>query len=217
MIKAVIFDMDGVLIDTERLAMNAWRSAAAELGLHLQEDWLRATVGSTNEDARKLFQKVLPANVEARFFATYTAHCERLYQEELTVKSGAQYAIQTLRDMGMTVALATSTRREKAIWRLRHVGLWDTITHATFGDEVPVRKPDPAIYTLAVQRVGLPAEQCLAVEDSYWGVLAARAAGMRVLYVPDLPQRDITPADYDELAQSLHELPGIVSRINAGG
>jgi HAD superfamily hydrolase (TIGR01509 family) len=133
------------------------------------------------------------------------------------VKRGARELLERLRLACVPMVLATSTPRGGAKYRLEKVGLWHYFCGAACGDEVAQGKPFPDIFQLAAQRCGLPAEQCIAVEDSPAGVRAAKRAGMAVALVPDMAAPDgVTRVLADVVAADLNEASDwIMEQLNA--
>lgn len=183
---AVIFDMDGTLVDTERVSQTAWRRAAADLGLDVPERIWNAFVGCSIPNARKMIDEEFgDPELTERLFAHQRDLFFQIEDEELEPCTGALEALRQLHDAGMTVALATSTHREHALPLMERFGMAPYFTTMTFGDEISRAKPEPDIYLEAARRLGLPPERCAAVEDSINGVRAAHAAGMATYMVPE--------------------------------
>lgn len=210
--QAVIFDMDGTLVDTERVSQTAWRRAAADLGLDIPERIWNAYVGCSLPDAVAIMNEELgdPALTERLF-----AHQRDLFFEirdaELTPCDGALEAFGALADAGMTMALATTTIREHALPLMDRFGMTPYFSAMTFGDEIEHLKPAPDIYLEAARRLGLDPAACAAVEDSVNGVRAALAAGMTTYMVPEWaqPTPDLA-AECAGVLGSLRELPAAV-------
>lgn len=188
--RAAIFDMDGLLVDSERVTLRAWIDAARALNCVLAEaDYLqvvgRASPESDNLLAamlggRAMFDKVL-REVVARL-ADHGA--EPLFP----IKPGVAAMLQALCDAGVPCAVASSSRRDEIEHRLARVGVLQYFRVWAGGNEVDRGKPDPALYRLAAARLGVEPAACLAFEDSENGALAAHAAGVAVVIVPDLKQ-----------------------------
>jgi HAD superfamily hydrolase (TIGR01509 family) len=191
-LKAAIFDMDGLLLDTERPAVNAWAQATAEMGLSLPEAVVIGTIGRDWEATKRIILETLGDG------APYDALIERvqaIYHRFLTdgvvpVKPGAVEILRMMRDIGLTAGLATSTVRKSMEWKMRSAGLLYYFSASACGDEVSQSKPQPDIYLLAAKCIGVEPEYCVALEDSPAGIMAAKAAGMTTVMVPDLVQPD---------------------------
>lgn len=193
--KAALFDMDGLLLDSERLVRDAWLEVASNFSIPLEESTYLGWVGRREKDVRadyeQLFAKHQPfdkitAQVRARVDA-------RQATEGFKVKPGAESLLGRLHEQGIPCAVASSTRQPEVHRRLSSVGLDSYFRSLTGGDEVSRGKPDPDLFLLAAQRIRVPPTDCVVFEDSEYGAMAAIAAGMAVVVVPDLkqPSREI--------------------------
>jgi HAD superfamily hydrolase (TIGR01509 family) len=187
---AVIFDMDGLMIDSERVSVACWTQAAHELALPLADDfWLRF-VGLGDRDCERL----LLQHIDARQVAALFARCHDLYeartQEGLPLRPGILDLLQLLHDHGIARAVATSTRQPRASRKLAAAGLLPFFEVVVTSSDVAHPKPAPDIYLLAAQKLGKDPARCLALEDSPAGIRAAVGAGMTAIQVPDLVHPD---------------------------
>jgi HAD superfamily hydrolase (TIGR01509 family) len=188
MLSAVIFDMDGLLLDTERLAKRAWMSAAAEHQLELTESIYHGMIGMGGDEGRRYLRghsldDQLVAEVERSAWANYARYLE---QEGVPCKQGLFEVLDFLDSRQMRRAVATSTRTELAERKLARVGVLDRFDAVVGGDQVRNGKPAPDIYLRAAERLERGPDECIVLEDSRNGVRAASAAGMTVILVPDL-------------------------------
>jgi HAD superfamily hydrolase (TIGR01509 family) len=196
---AVIFDMDGLLLDTEPLAARAWNEAAAALGVEFDDALALAMIGRNFADCAAIVRARYGAGYPVgalldRWHATYDTIVTR---EGVRVKPGAVELIDWLERNAISRAVATSTRRERARTKLVDAGLLARFGDVVGGDEVARGKPEPDIYVEAARRLGVHADECIALEDSVPGVRAALAARMTAIMVPDLhgPPGDSTALD----------------------
>lgn len=185
--QGVIFDMDGLLLDTERLYQESWTVVAGEMGLTPDPAFPAAVSGSSGEIMRDLIHRYYPT---ADPFAMQDACIRRvnflLDRDGPPVKPGARSLLAYLRQAGMKTALASSTGRARILSNLRQAGLDDFFDAVVSGQEVRLGKPEPDIFLLAAERIGCPPEACFVLEDSVNGVRAGMAAGCVTVMVPDL-------------------------------
>lgn len=194
--KAVLFDMDGVIFDSERAVRGVWLEIADELGLRDIGAVFVRCVGVTKQRTREILSEAYPGldfddfdgRVRARFRARYGGG-------RLPVKPGTREILSALRKAGYPLALASSTRTETVRLELEEAGLLGCFDAVVGGDMVQRSKPDPEIFLTAASRLGVSAGDCWVIEDSYNGVRAARAGGMRPIMVPDLLPPDAEMAE----------------------
>ncbi|PTR27566.1 HAD superfamily hydrolase (TIGR01509 family) [Rhodococcus sp. OK519] len=188
-LRAVLWDMDGTLLESE----NLWDIGVRELSLHLggpmSEETRLATIGASSLNAlTTVFASLgLDPHPEALADAKkwlYTRMGE-LFAAGLPWRPGAQQALHTVRSAGLGSALVTNTDRELCEFALDTLGR-EHFDHSVCGDEVPEGKPDPAPYLRAAELLGVEPGECLAVEDSPTGAAAADAAGCTVLVIPSI-------------------------------
>jgi HAD superfamily hydrolase (TIGR01509 family) len=208
--RAVIFDMDGLLLDSEPLYRVTWQTAAADLGFPIDDVLYERFVGRGNMEAEQIlrdhFGDALPLD---EFHTRWT----RDFDEHLATiarKPGAMELLDLLERRGIPKALATSSRRVLA---LRCLGdLASRFAVLAFGDEVAHSKPAPDLFLLAAQRLGINPADCLVLEDSEAGVRAARAAGMNVIMVPDfVPPSPEVVSMATSVCETLHEVVASLS------
>ncbi|MGO4222352.1 HAD family hydrolase [Lysobacter sp. TAF61] len=187
---AVLFDMDGLMIESERALLQCWRETADELGLAFEDSLWLSFVGLSDRACHELLrQYVDEAQLQALLQgckARYDAHVEA----GLPLKPGLIELLQLLAQRGVPRAVVTSTRRERAMQKLELCGLLPHFVTVVTGSDVVHSKPAPDIYLLAAQRLGVTPEHCVVLEDSVPGVRAALAAGMTPIQVPDLVMPD---------------------------
>jgi beta-phosphoglucomutase-like phosphatase (HAD superfamily) len=192
---AAIFDMDGLLLDSERVVMQAWLESAEEEGLVLSQSDFLFVVGCGAEESYVTLTKLLGGHgrfqlVLDRARAKLSAHSGVVFP----LKPGALQLLALLRQRGVPCAVASSSYVDEVRRRLANVGVLGFFQAVAGGDEVPRSKPDPAVYLLAADRLGVPPVRCLAFEDSVHGAKAAHEAGLRVVMVPDLKACDFGSA-----------------------
>lgn len=194
-IKGIIFDMDGVILDTETICFRTWEIAGAEFGIADMSHAQLACLGTNKTDTLAILKKLYGEDFEAQQFLDRTS--ELFHQIEKTdgiplmphVKETLSYLHGKY-----TLALATSTRKSTAARQLQEAGVDTYFSSFTFGDMVTHSKPEPEIYLMACRSIGLQPEECAAVEDSPNGIKSAYAAGMQCIMVPDkiTPTKEIS-------------------------
>jgi beta-phosphoglucomutase-like phosphatase (HAD superfamily) len=192
---AAIFDMDGLLLDSERVIMQAWMEAAQEQGLMLSRADFLQVVGYGTRESHARLSTLLGGEASFRLVldrarAKLGAHSGVVFP----LKPGALTLLQQLRARGVPCAVASSTNVHEVRRRLAQVGVLALFQAIAGGDEVARSKPDPAVYLLAAERLGVAPECCLGFEDSDHGARAAHAAGLAVVMVPDLKSHDFAAA-----------------------
>ncbi len=190
---AVIFDLDGVLLDSERpgLVLLAERLEAAGVAFEAAE--LQAVCGRPRDYLHGFVtERLTPLGLDADdFVLDYDVRKNELIARgAIRPFPGALALLDGLRRAGRRLALATSTERPRAVVRLAGTGLLEAFDVTVTGDEVVRGKPHPDIFLLAAERVGAGRDRCWVVEDSQAGVDAARAAGMRVLAIAGTFERE---------------------------
>ncbi|NIK61121.1 HAD-IA family hydrolase [Kribbella shirazensis] len=185
-VRAIVFDFDGLLMDTETTLVESWQAEWAHHGLELDLDdfWPGHGGDITEERYAVLAAAVGDGFDRSQSHARRLAHRERLHAE-LDFRPGILDWITTARELGLQVAIASSSPRTWVAGHLERVDAVHLFDHVVTGDEVSAHKPDPAIYDLALQRLGVPGVAAIAVEDTPHGVAAAQAAGMYAVAVPN--------------------------------
>ena len=200
-IKALIFDVDGTLSETEEVHRTAFNKTFAQAGI----DW------NWSQDTYRRLLKVTGGKERMRAYSTETGFAledseiaelhlrktrrygEMLGKGAISLRPGVVALVEQARNRRLRLAVATTTNRPnvdmlvRATWGVAADDLFDVIAA---GDEVAAKKPAPDVYLLALQRLGIAADQALAFEDSRNGVLSARAAGLRVVATPSIYTRD---------------------------
>jgi HAD superfamily hydrolase (TIGR01509 family) len=188
MFHAAIFDMDGTLLDSERVIMRAWLEAAAALQCTLPAETYVQVIGLNEQESDALLVAALGGTemyeaVRLAAAKSLDAPADRVI---FPVRHGVAPLLAALRARGVPCAVASSSAAAEIEDRLRRAGIRDHFTAVAGGDEVPRGKPDPAVYRLAASRLGVAASACIAFEDSEHGATAALRAGARVVFVPDM-------------------------------
>jgi HAD superfamily hydrolase (TIGR01509 family) len=191
--EAVIFDMDGLMLDTEAPALRAWERAARGLGRDFDLTLCRKMIGRNFGDCVALIRARHGADypVEELTRAWAADYDTIVAAEGIALKPGLAEILDLLDERGIATAVATSTRRERALAKLDRVGLTHRFAALVGGDEIAHGKPAPDIFVAAAARLGVAAGDCIVLEDSEPGIIGAAAAGMVPVMVPDLHQPSV--------------------------
>ena len=183
MFDAILFDLDGTLVDTESLAMAAGMAAFAELGHPVSEDFMHGLVGKDLPSAGRLIAQALPTLDQEALHPLWNGAFLAKVSLGLSLKPGAEALLAArLRPM----AIVTSSRRRDAAHKLGVAGIAGAFAHVVTYDDVRAPKPAPEPYLLAAELLGVDPARCLVFEDSETGAEAAYRAGCRVVQVPDV-------------------------------
>ena len=188
MITAVVFDMDGVLFDTERLCKDCWIALSKEYEIPNMEEVYALCIGVNVQATRQIVYE----NYGKDFpFEEYDRRASEMYNRYIAehgvpVKDGVRETLEALAKAGVKIAVASSTRREKVLRLLASAGIDRYFTAVVGGDTVTHSKPHPEIFLKACEALGVTPEEAIAVEDSHNGIRSAHAAGMAPVMVPDL-------------------------------
>ncbi|MCB1890470.1 MAG: HAD family phosphatase [Rhodocyclaceae bacterium] len=207
-IRAVIFDMDGVLLDSERIAYAIGRDVCHDMGIPWRHEVAMQMIGLNSREHERLLKGAYGedfpvAEHHEEFGRRYEA---AIHAGAIPLKPGVLELLDLLDRLDLPRAVATSTRRNRALPKLDAVGLLKRMDGVVGGDEVPRGKPAPDIFQAAATLLETRTTACLVIEDSNAGVRGALAAGARVVMVPDLLQ----PAD-DVLAAGVRVEPDLAA------
>lgn len=190
--KAIIFDMDGVLFDTERLCMDSWIAVARENGIPDMEAFFPRCIGRNQTDTAALFREFYGGSYDYERFRQQSSERfhEDIVQKGMPVKKGAREILEFLRQRKYRIGLASSSSRHSVEEHLERTGLREYFQSLTTGDMVEHSKPQPDIYLMACESLGVVPQEAMAIEDSPNGIRAAYSAGMIPIMVPDLIEPD---------------------------
>jgi HAD superfamily hydrolase (TIGR01509 family) len=206
--SAVVFDMDGTLLDTESVFRDVVFAVCGTLGFPMTDDVHLAMVGSSHEATNRLLVEAYGVSFP---YVLFEEQCREMFghrmAEAVPLKEGVIEILGELRGRGIPAAVATSSRSAHALGHLGRAGLLELFETVVTRDDVENPKPHPEPYLTAAKRLGMTPRHCLAVEDSHSGVRAAHAAGMQTIMVPDLvhPSTEIE-ALCAAVMRSLHEV-----------
>ncbi|MPZ36705.1 MAG: HAD-IA family hydrolase [Rhizobiales bacterium] len=211
-VEAVIFDMDGLLLDTESLYRAAMVASALGMGYDFPDEFCRSMVGTAETEIHLILQQRFGADFPiARLFQDCELQMRQRLEAGVPVKAGAVELIGELAARGLPMAVATSTFRRIAEHHLRRAKLFDYFTTVCTREDVTRGKPHPDIFLKAAAALGIRAERCLVLEDSHHGIRAAHAAGTMPIMVPDmLPATDELRGMCVAVVSDLHDVRSIL-------
>ncbi len=186
-IRHAIFDMDGLLFDSERVYEQGYITLAPKYGLVPNHELFLKTVGTAYEKSKEAFLEVykdLDYDAMRDDLRKYMKHA--MESALIPLKPGVHNILSALKNNGVTISLATSTRRPLAMFMLKTGDINNYFDESVCGDEVTMAKPDPEIFFKAMNLLGGTPEDTVIFEDSHNGIRAANAAGIPVIMVPDL-------------------------------
>ncbi len=217
-ISALILDLDGVLIDTETVGRHAWHRAADEMGFAFPEDLYARLVGRPVENCREIIATVFPLDMN---FEQYVERSNFIYHDEMqrngiAVMDGVAELLNWIERTNLDAAIATSSSRETAEWKIEKAGLAGKIETLVTRDDVQRGKPAPDPFILSARLLRHPAEQCVVIEDSESGVTSAYHAGTIPIMVPStIPASDTARSLSYSVVDSLPNALSIIENLHA--
>jgi HAD superfamily hydrolase (TIGR01509 family) len=217
--RAVLFDMDGTLIDTERIGAASWDHAGEELGITVPADVKRRMVGRTLPDIHAIVREGMPDIDSDHLLDRANHHYHRLVSEAPPpIKPGALEVLSWLKEREVPMAVATSSRRAQAEDKLGRTGLRDFFEVIVAGDEISRGKPDPEIFQVAAERLGFEARECVVFEDSGPGIEAAERSGGLAVFIPETHPPDPAQALFaHRILTDLHEAVPLLASVLVQG
>ncbi|NLO48587.1 MAG: HAD family phosphatase [Clostridiales bacterium] len=192
MIKGIVFDMDGLMFDTERLAVEGYAYAGRLTGHILPRELVVKAIGLNRENTARLVKEHLSGDFDytavKKIMADYTT--EYIEQNGMPCKPGLRSLLDYLRQNKYAITVATSSDRDRAEYYLDKAFIRGYFGDIICGDMVKRGKPEPDIYLKACEILSLPPQACIALEDSPMGILSSYNAGMKPVMIPDLAEPD---------------------------
>ena len=206
-VKAALFDMDGLLIDSEAVYIKAMQAAARTFEREMSLDFCHSMIGIPRAECNVMIQELYGEGFDLEEFrGVYSANVRQLMEARIPIKAGVIELLDFLAARGLPRGVATSATRDTAESHLGRAGLLPRFAAVTTRDDVERAKPFPDIYIEAARRLAIAPENCIAFEDSSPGLTAAHAAGTMAIMVPDILQ----PSD-EVRAKALHVAPDMVA------
>ena len=188
MIKTVIFDFDGVIVDSEQVVKRGWRYASEHMNLGPTDELFLQCVGTNHLYMEQFLKKQFGDDFSYEEMRKYTRKYFREYTETygLPVKPGVRELMQYLKEQDYQIGLASSSTLGYIVDGLKRADLIDFFKVIVSGETLKRGKPEPDIYLMACEKIGVKPEEAYAIEDSYNGIRSASSAGMKAIMVPDL-------------------------------
>lgn len=188
MLKAVIFDMDGLMIDSERVTFECYQEVLKDMNLTMDEEFYKTLLGKPTKGIHQRFYDGYGNNfpIADVMKKVHAMMAERFEKEGVPVKKGLVSLLQYLKENSYKTIVATSSNRDRVDKILKQAGITEYFDDSICGDEVTKGKPDPEIFLKACQKLGVSTDEAIVLEDSEAGIQAGSTAGIRVICVPDM-------------------------------
>ncbi|MGF1698202.1 HAD family phosphatase [Vibrio lamellibrachiae] len=187
MIKAVLFDMDGLIFDTESVYKQSWKFAAKEQSLLLTDDFYQQFIGVQDTQCEQILYSHCTEQIDiVQYIKVRNAHFSALRQQGISFKPGFDELFRVIKNLGLTTAIVTSSRLEDVQQNFRSSEYLNQFELIITAEDVTRSKPKPDCYLLACRKLSLDPKECLVLEDSNHGINAALSAGCQAIMIPDL-------------------------------
>lgn len=214
-VSAVIFDMDGLMVDTEPVYQVAWKQAATELGYDLDDTLYSTFVGRPTPACEAIIIERFGHGFPLERFREQWPVLWRSEVERhgIETKPGLEEILALVESHGLPMAVATSSEAKYVEVTLRQAGLANRFDAMVTGDEIDRGKPEPDIYLETARKLGVPPSDCVALEDSEAGILAIQRAGMTGILVPHWPASQRAVQAAFDVVETLHEARTILASL----
>lgn len=214
-IKGVIFDMDGLMIDTEKLLTKFWRQAAIEYGFHMTDENVYNIRSASHELASAMLKEIFGENFDYDKIRQRRIELmnEYISKNGIEIKKGLFELLEYLKKNNYKIAVATSTPYERTEKYLNKINAFDYFDKIIGGNMIANGKPAPDIYLTACKALKLNPDQCIALEDSPNGIKSAYSAGCKAVMIPDLtPPDDYSKSVVYAVCESLDKVINILEK-----
>lgn len=184
--KGVIFDMDGLLFDTEKLFQQTWNEIAEERGIRLLEGFVQEISGTNGERMCRIIEKYYQVADGSLVMKDCMERMRQKLLQDVPKMTGVDEILQYFQEKGLVMAVASSSEKQQIEWNLYKSGIQSYFQAVVSGKEVEHGKPSPDIFLLAAEKIGCKAEECFVFEDSENGIRAGKSAGCTTIMIPDL-------------------------------
>lgn len=218
MIEGMLFDLDGLLIDSERMFLSMWEMAEKEFNVVVDKTWAKSVMGRNAIEAVPIFIEYFGDKELALQIRKYRSDmiAELYLNGKIPLKDGARNILQFAHDRGYRIALATSSPRDRVEAILKYWGIDGFFDGLITGDMVSHGKPDPEVFAKALELISVKPENAVVLEDSKWGIMAAYTLGIRSIFVQDMnePDNDVvsrTAYIYHSLNEVINDWGNIIN------
>lgn len=185
-IKGAIFDMDGILFDTERVFQETWQEIAKEYGVELENNFMRVISGTTGKHMCEIVERFYHVADGSVIIDDCMERVRQKLLKYVPVKAGVYEILKLLKEKGLKTAVASSSAKEQIEVNLKQTNTYDFFDAVVSGTQVAHGKPAPDVFLLAAEMIGCRPEECYVFEDSENGVRAGNASGAMTIMIPDL-------------------------------
>ncbi|HEX8460785.1 MAG TPA: HAD family phosphatase [Segetibacter sp.] len=206
-LKAVLFDLDGTLLDNNQVHLDAWKQYLKDNEIELSDEEYKEKIsGRTNLDAvKQIYKKEMTEEEASEYYLKKEEIYRNMYEPNIAPIAGLIQFLEDLKKHGITMAIATSGIQVNIDFMFAHVPIKEFFTEVVNSADITRGKPDPEIFTKTAEALQMPAENCIVFEDSIAGVKSGKAAGMKVValtttHTPEeLEEADLVIKDYTEI------------------
>jgi HAD superfamily hydrolase (TIGR01509 family) len=215
-IQAVIFDIDGLMLDSERVSQRSWTQVMKAAGYQLSEEIYLKMIGRTEKDVKHILADAFGADFpfEEMYRQREVCFREMIARDGIPLKPGLIDLLTQVDALGLKKAVASSTYAMLAELKMASAGIRGYFQVIVTGDEVVNGKPEPDLFLAAARRIGIEPQNCLVLEDSQAGIQAAHAAGMYSILVPDMQpvEEGVSRLAYRQVI-SLHDVVPLLGEL----